>query len=114
MLPISTRRVGVCPRAPSKGTGSAASPMTSMSVAAQSVTVDGASSVAGPIAHPIVISGAVALRIRATNEQALVKALPPGAFYTELPGETHVARTDRKGRPSLPSGMDQLTPVYIK
>src|SRR6478735_589016 len=45
----------------------------------------------------IVVSGLWYFGYGPTNEQALVKGLPPGAFYTEPAGESHFARTGPEG-----------------
>lgn len=45
----------------------------------------------------VVISGLWHFGYGPRNEQALVKPLPPGAFYTEPAGESHFARTGPEG-----------------
>jgi quercetin dioxygenase-like cupin family protein len=48
------------------------------------------------------------------NEQALVKALPPGAFYTEPAGESHFARTGPEGATVSITGYGPTDTVYVK
>jgi quercetin dioxygenase-like cupin family protein len=48
------------------------------------------------------------------NEQALVKALPPGAFYTEPAGESHFARTGPEGATVSITGYGPTDTVYGK
>jgi quercetin dioxygenase-like cupin family protein len=48
------------------------------------------------------------------NEQALVKALPPGAFYTEPGGESHFARTGPEGATVSITGYGPTDTVYAK
>ena len=48
------------------------------------------------------------------NEQALVKALPPGAFYTEPAGESHFARTGPEGATVSITGYGPTDTVYAK
>ena len=48
------------------------------------------------------------------NEQALVKALPPGAFYTEPAGESHFARTGPEGATVSITGYGPSDTVYAK
>jgi quercetin dioxygenase-like cupin family protein len=48
------------------------------------------------------------------NEQALVKALPPGAFYTEPAGESHFARTGPEGATVSITGYGPTDTVYTK
>ena len=48
------------------------------------------------------------------NEQALVKALPPGAFYTEPAGESHFARTGAEGATVSITGYGPTDTVYPK
>ena len=45
----------------------------------------------------VVVSGLWYFGYGPTNNQALVKALPPGAFYTEPASESHFARTGPRG-----------------
>ena len=45
----------------------------------------------------VVLSGLWHFGYGSKNEPALVKALPPGAFYTEPAGESHFARTGPEG-----------------
>ena len=48
------------------------------------------------------------------NEEALVKALPPGAFYTEPAGESHFARTGPEGATVSITGYGPTDTVYTK
>ena len=48
------------------------------------------------------------------NEQALVKALPPGAFYTEPASESHFARTGSEGATVSITGYGPTDTVYVK
>lgn len=48
------------------------------------------------------------------NEQPLVKALPPGAFYTEPAGESHFARTGPEGATVSITGYGPTDTVYAK
>jgi quercetin dioxygenase-like cupin family protein len=48
------------------------------------------------------------------NEQALVKALPPGAFYTEPAGESHFAQTGPEGATVSITGYGPTDTVYAK
>ena len=48
------------------------------------------------------------------NEQALVKALQPGAFYTEPAGESHFARTGPEGATVSITGYGPTDTVYVK
>src|SRR5580765_617584 len=48
------------------------------------------------------------------NEQALVKGLPPGAFYTEPAGESHFARTGPEGATVAITGYGPSDTVYGK
>ena len=48
------------------------------------------------------------------NEQALVKALPPGAFYTEPANESHFARTGSEGATVSITGYGPTDTVYAK
>jgi quercetin dioxygenase-like cupin family protein len=48
------------------------------------------------------------------NEQALVKTLPPGAFYTEPAGESHFARTGPEGATVSITGYGPTDTVYVK
>lgn len=48
------------------------------------------------------------------NEQALVKALPPGAFYTEPAGEPHFARTGPEGATVSITGCGPTDTAYAK
>ena len=48
------------------------------------------------------------------NEQTLVKALPPGAFYTEPANESHFARTGSEGATVSITGYGPTDTVYGK
>ena len=48
------------------------------------------------------------------NEQALAKALPPGAFYTEPAGESHFARTGPEAATVSITGYGPTDTVYTK
>lgn len=48
------------------------------------------------------------------SEQALVKALPPGAFYTEPAGESHFARTGPEGATISITGYGATDTIYGK
>jgi quercetin dioxygenase-like cupin family protein len=48
------------------------------------------------------------------NEQSLVKALSPGAFYTEPAGESHFARTGPEGATVSITGYGPTDTVYTK
>ena len=48
------------------------------------------------------------------NEQALVKALPPGAFYTEPASESHFARTGPEGATVSITGYGPTDTVYAR
>ena len=48
------------------------------------------------------------------NEQALVKALPPGAFYTEPANESHFARTGSEGATVSITGYGPTDTVYAR
>ena len=48
------------------------------------------------------------------NEQTLVKALPPGAFYTEPANESHFARTGPEGATVSITGYGPTDTVYAK
>ena len=48
------------------------------------------------------------------NEQALVKTLPPGAFYSEPAGESHFARTGPEGATVSITGYGPTDTVYVK
>ena len=48
------------------------------------------------------------------NKQAFVKALPPGAFYTEPAGESHFARTGPEGATVSITGYGPTDTVYAK
>lgn len=62
----------------------------------------------------VVVSGLWYFGYGAKNEQALVKALPPGAFYTEPAGESHFARTAREGATVNITGYGPTDTVYAK
>jgi len=62
----------------------------------------------------VVISGLWHFGYGPRNEQALVKALPPGAFYTEPAGESHFARTGPEGATVSITGYGPTDTVYTK
>ena len=62
----------------------------------------------------VVISGLWYFGYGPKNEQALVKALPPGAFYTEPAGESHFARTGAEGATVSITGYGPTDTVYTK
>ena len=62
----------------------------------------------------IVISGLWHFGYGPKNEQALVKALPPGAFYTEPASESHFARTGPEGATVSITGYGPTDTVYAK
>ena len=62
----------------------------------------------------VVISGLWHFGYGPKNEQALVKALPPGAFYTEPAGESHFARTGPEGATVSITGYGPTDTVYGK
>ena len=62
----------------------------------------------------VVISGLWYFGYGLKNEQALVKALPPGAFYTEPSGESHFARTGPEGATVSITGYGPTDTVYGK
>ena len=62
----------------------------------------------------VVISGLWHFGYGPRNEQALVKALPPGAFYTEPAGESHFARTGPEGATVSITGYGPTDTVYGK
>jgi quercetin dioxygenase-like cupin family protein len=62
----------------------------------------------------VVISGLWHFGYGRKNEQALVKALPPGAFYTEPAGESHFARTGPEGATVSITGYGPTDTVYAK
>ena len=62
----------------------------------------------------VVISGLWYFGYGPKNEQALVKALPPGAFYTEPAGESHFARTGPEGATVSITGYGPTDTVYGK
>jgi len=62
----------------------------------------------------VVISGLWQFGYGPRNEQALVKALPPGAFYTEPAGESHFARTGPEGATVSITGYGPTDTVYAK
>ena len=62
----------------------------------------------------VVISGLWSFGYGPKNEQALVKALPPGAFYTEPAGESHFARTGREAATVSITGYGPTDTVYAK
>jgi quercetin dioxygenase-like cupin family protein len=62
----------------------------------------------------VVISGVWYFGYGPKNEQTLVKALPPGAFYTEPAGESHFARTGAEGATVSITGYGPTDTVYTK
>jgi quercetin dioxygenase-like cupin family protein len=62
----------------------------------------------------VVINGLWHFGYGPRNEQALVKALPPGAFYTEPAGESHFARTGPEGATVSITGYGPTDTVYAK
>jgi quercetin dioxygenase-like cupin family protein len=62
----------------------------------------------------VVVSGLWHFGYGPKNEQALVKALPPGAFYTEPAGESHFARTGPEGATVSITGYGPTDTAYIK
>ena len=62
----------------------------------------------------VVISGLWHFGYGPKNEQGLVKALPPGAFYTEPAGESHFARTGPEGATVSITGYGPTDTVYAK
>ena len=62
----------------------------------------------------VVVSGLWSFGYGPKNEQALVKPLPPGAFYTEPAGESHFARTGPEGATIRITGYGPTDTVYAK
>ena len=62
----------------------------------------------------VVIGGLWHFGYGPTNEQALAKALPPGAFYTEPAGESHFAGTGREGATVSITGYGPTDTVFAK
>ena len=62
----------------------------------------------------VVISGLWYFGYGPKNEQALVKALPLGAFYTEPAGESHFARTGPEGATVSITGYGPTDTVFAK
>ena len=62
----------------------------------------------------VVVSGLWYFGYGPKNEQTLVKALPPGAFYTEPAGEVHFARTGTEGATVSITGYGPTDTVYTK
>ena len=62
----------------------------------------------------VVVSGLWHFGYGPKNEQALVKALPPGAFYTEPAGESHFARTGPERATVSITGYGPTDTVYTK
>ena len=62
----------------------------------------------------VVISGLWHFGYGPKNEQALVKGLPLGAFYTEPAGESHFARTGPEGATVSITGYGPTDTVYAK
>ncbi len=62
----------------------------------------------------VVISGLWRFGYGTKNEEALVTALPRGAFYTEPAGESHFARTGPEGATVSITGYGPTDTVYGK
>ena len=62
----------------------------------------------------VVVSGLWHFGYGPKNEQALVKALPPGSFYTEPAGESHFARTGPEGATVSITGYGPTDTVFTK
>lgn len=62
----------------------------------------------------VVVSGLWYFGYGPKNEQTLLKALPPGAFYTEPSGESHFARTGPEGATVSITGYGPTDTVYAK
>jgi quercetin dioxygenase-like cupin family protein len=62
----------------------------------------------------VVVSGLWYFGYGPKNEQTLVKALPPGSFYTEPAGEVHFARTGTEGATVSITGYGPTDTVYSK
>jgi len=62
----------------------------------------------------VVINGLWYFGYGPKNEEALVKALPPGAFYTEPASESHFARTGPEGATVSITGYGPSDTVYAK
>jgi quercetin dioxygenase-like cupin family protein len=62
----------------------------------------------------VVVSGLWYFGYGPRNEQALVKALPSGAFYTEPAAESHFARTGPEGATVSITGYGPTDTVYAK
>ena len=62
----------------------------------------------------VVVSGLWYFGYGPKNEQGLVKALPPGAFYTEPASESHFARTGPEGATVNITGYGPSDTVYAK
>ncbi len=62
----------------------------------------------------VVVGGLWYFGYGAVNEPSLVKALPPGAFYTEPAGESHFARTGPEGATVSITGYGPTDTVYGK
>jgi len=62
----------------------------------------------------VVINGLWHFGYGPRNEQPLVKALPPGAFYTEPAGESHFARTGPEGATVSITGYGPTDTAYAK
>jgi hypothetical protein len=60
----------------------------------------------------VVVSGLWYFGYGPKNDQALVKALPPGAFYTEPASESHFARTGSEGATVSITGFGPTDTVY--
>ncbi|HEX6973312.1 MAG TPA: cupin domain-containing protein [Vicinamibacterales bacterium] len=62
----------------------------------------------------VVVSGLWYFGYGSKNEQTLVKALPPGAFYTEPASESHFARTGPEGATVSITGYGPTDTVYVR
>ena len=62
----------------------------------------------------VVVSGLWYFGYGPKNEQGLVKALPPGAIYTEPASESHFARTGPEGATVNITGYGPSDTVYAK
>jgi len=62
----------------------------------------------------VVVSGLWYFGYGPKNEEAALKALPPGSFYTEPAGQAHFARTGPEGAVVAVTGYGPSDTVYIK
>lgn len=62
----------------------------------------------------VVVSGLWYFGYGPKNEEAAVKALPPGAFYSEPAGDSHFARTGPEGATVSITGYGPTDTVYAK